>query len=175
MRLDVVGVPVEAVRVVGDQDLRAYLPDDPDQQPGRLVEVGAPERPRVVVGRQAHHAGVPVPPGAAEEPLVGHAECGAGGGQLADAVPAELVGMGGFELGQLGDVDLPLLAQRAGDEGDVCAGRGVPGHRRAGADRLVVRVRVDEQDPASWEGHADTLYAARGGPFGRVRGGGAAS
>ena len=52
VRLDVVGVAVEAVRVVGDQHLRADLADHLEQLPGGLVEVGAPERARVLVGRR---------------------------------------------------------------------------------------------------------------------------
>ena len=143
-----VRVPVEAVRVVGDQHLRAYLPHDLHQQPGRGVHIGAPEGSRVVVRRGAHHAGVPVPSGPAEEPVVGHAHRGAGRLQLGDPVPAELVGLVGGEPGQLRNEDLTLLAEGAGHQGDVCPGGGVVGHGGAGADRLVVRVRVHENHPS---------------------------
>ncbi len=51
--LDVVGVAVAAVLVVGDDDLGPDLTDDLEQQRGRGVDVGLPERARVVVGRPA--------------------------------------------------------------------------------------------------------------------------
>ena len=73
VRLDVVRVAVAAVLVVGDQHLRAHLAHDRDQLPGRLVEVGPPEGAGRVVLRQAHHAAVPPPARAAEEPVVGDA------------------------------------------------------------------------------------------------------
>ena len=80
--------------------------------------------------------------------MVAHAQRLAGGGQLADAVLAQAVLAVGGQVLQLGDEDLALLAQRARDEGDGDALGGVLRHRRAGADRLVVRVRVDQQQPA---------------------------
>jgi hypothetical protein len=59
-------------------------------------------------------------------------------------------------------VDLALLAEGAGDERDVVPGGGVAGHRGAGADRLVVRVGVHEQDPAGrLNNHAATLRTRR--------------
>ena len=163
VRLDVVGVAVEAVRVVRDEHLRAYLSHDLHQVPGGLVEVGLPEGPGVLVGREPHHPGVAVAAGAAEEAVVGDAERGARGGQLGDAVPAELVGLGGGELGQRRHVDLALLAERAGHQRDVRAVGGVVGHRRAGADRLVVGVRVDQQQAAvgqhRHDGHSNRRFS----------------
>ena len=65
--LDVVGVPVEAVRVVGHDDVRLVLLDQLGQ-PGRgLLDGRRPERPRRVVGRPAGHSGV----GVAEQLQVG--------------------------------------------------------------------------------------------------------
>lgn len=102
----------------------------------------------MLVGGEAHHAGVAVTAGAAEEAVVGDAERGAGGGQLGDPPTAELVGLGRGELGERRHVDLALLAEGAGHQGDVSAGGGVVRHRRAGADGLVVGVRVDQQEAA---------------------------
>jgi hypothetical protein len=156
--LDVVGVAVEAVLVVADENLRAYLADHVEQQPGRRVQVGLPERARVAVGGGTHHARVAVPAGAAEEPVIRHAECLAGGLQLGQPVPAELVRLGRRELGQRRHVYLALLAERAGDQRDVGAGGGVVGHGRAGTDGLVVRMGVHEHDPPGLaDSHRHTL------------------
>jgi hypothetical protein len=143
--LDVVGVPVEAVLVVRDHDLRPGLPHHLDQIRGGLVKIGAPERARVVVGGQPHHPGVAVTPRAAQESHVAHAQRGARGPQLGDPVAAQLVGVGRGEQGELGDVDLALFAQRARHQRDLVAQRRVVRHRRAGADRLVVRMGVHQQ------------------------------
>src|SRR5690606_5738361 len=113
---------------------------------GGLVDVGAPEAPGVVVGGSAHHAGVPVAPGAAEEAVVGDPQGGARGGELGDPVAAELVGLVGGETRQGRDVNLALLAQRAGHQGDVHPGGRVVRHGGAGPDRLVVRMGVNQQD-----------------------------
>ncbi len=43
--LDVVGVPVPAVRVVGDEHLRAQLADHRDEVGGGLVDVGGQKAP----------------------------------------------------------------------------------------------------------------------------------
>src|SRR5262249_4088725 len=115
-------------------------------QPGGEVEIGLPERAGVFVGGQAHHPGVPEPAGAAEETMIAHAEGRARGVELADAVPTELVSLDGGEPGQGRHVDLALLTEGAGDERHVGSGGRVAGHRRPGADRLVVGVRVHEQD-----------------------------
>ena len=68
--------------------------------------------------------------------------------QLADPVAAELVGLVGGQLRELGHEDLALLAQRAGEQGDRGPLGDVPGHRGAVVDRLVVRVGVHEQQAA---------------------------
>jgi hypothetical protein len=70
VRLDVVGVAVAAVLVVGHQHLRAHLADDGHGVRHGLVEVRVPERPRVFVGGRAHHPRVAVTPRATEEPDV---------------------------------------------------------------------------------------------------------
>ena len=61
----------------------------------------------------------------------------------------ELVVLVGGEVRELGDEDLALLAERAGDERDVGALGDVLRHRGAVADRLVVGVGVHEQQPAA--------------------------
>ena len=68
--------------------------------------------------------------------------------QLPDPVAAELVGLVGGQLGQLGDEDLALLTQRAGEQGDRGPLGDVPGHRGPVVDRLVVGMGVHEQQAA---------------------------
>ncbi len=92
VRLDVIRMPVEAIRVVGNDHVGRDLADDRRQRGRGLVQVRLPEAARVVVVRQAHHPRVPPAPGFAEEPVVGHPERLARPCQLADAVFAELVG-----------------------------------------------------------------------------------
>ncbi len=142
MRLDVVRVAVEAVGVVGHDHVGAYLVDDRFQLGGGLVHVGLPEAARVVVVRQPHHPGIAPSPGAAEEPVVGHAQRLAGGLELPDPVLAQLVRQ---EVPQRGRDDLAKLAERAGHERHPGAFGRVLGHRRPGPDRLVIRVRVHQQ------------------------------
>ena len=143
--LDVVGVPVEPVGVVGHDRVGLDLVDDLGERGRRLVDVRLPEAARVVVVRQAHHPRVAVPALAAEEPVVGDAERRARAVKLGDPVLAELVGQ---QVAQVGRDDLAHLAERAGDQRDPRALGGVPGHGGAGEDRLVVRVRVHEQQAA---------------------------
>ena len=112
---------------------------------GRLLDRRLPEAARVVVVRQAHHPRVAVLALAAEEPVVLDAERPAGAVQLDDPVLAELVRE---QVAQVGRDDLAELAERAGHQRDAGALGGVLGHRRPGADRLVVRVRVHQQQAA---------------------------
>ena len=138
-------MPVEPVRVVGHDHVGRDLLDDLGERGRRLLDVGLPEAARVVVVRQAHHPRVAVPALAAEEAVVRDAERRAGAVELDDPVLAELVGK---QVAQVGRDDLTELAERAGHQRDPRALRGVLGHRGAGADRLVVRVRVHEQQAA---------------------------
>ena len=142
VRLDVIRVTVEAVGVVGHDGVGRDLLDDLDQVGGGLLDRRLPEAARVVVVGQAHHPRVPVLALAAEEPVVLDAERPAGAVELDDPVLAELVGQ---QMAQIGRDDLPELAQRAGHERDPGPLGGVLGHRRPGPDRLVVRVRVHQQ------------------------------
>ena len=67
------------------------------------------------------------------------------GGQLADAVPAQLVGGIDRQLGiPLAD-DFAFFAEGAGHHVDVGAVGGVVRNGAAGCQRFVVRVGVDEQ------------------------------
>ena len=61
MSLDVVGVSVEAVLVVGHDDLGTLLPQNRGHALGRLAHGRRPERVGVVVLGPAHHARVAVP------------------------------------------------------------------------------------------------------------------
>src|SRR5208283_6248292 len=108
-----------------------------EESAGGLVHISPPEAARVVVGLGAHHARGTPPPGGAEEPVVGHAELGAGGGQLADAVLAEPVFGLRSQVRQRWRDYFSQLAERAGDERDPRALGSVLGDRRPGADRLV--------------------------------------
>ena len=79
--------------------------------------------------------------------MVAHAERGAGGVQLADPVGPELILGVGAEVGERGRDDLAPLTERAGDQGDLHAFGGVPGHGGSGADRFVVGMGVHQQQP----------------------------
>jgi hypothetical protein len=109
---------------------------------GGLVDVGLPEAGGVVVVGQAHHPGVAVASGAAEQAEVLDAELGHGGGEL----PAAVLAQGGAgQVRELRRDHLAAFAEGAGDQGDVGTLGRVPGHGRAVVDRLVVRVRVHQQ------------------------------
>lgn len=77
--------------------------------------------------------------------MVGDAEFGHGGGQLPDAVGAEGVVAVGCQVGEPGRDDLALLTEGAGHQRDVGTLGRVLGHGDAVVDRLVVRVRVHEE------------------------------
>src|SRR5690606_29372429 len=147
VRLDVVGVPVVAPLVVGDEHVGADLPDHRDEVERGGLDVGPPEAAGVVVGRGPHHAGVPVASRAAQKAVVADAERRARLPQFPDPVLPETVLLVGRQVTQVLGDDLALLTQRAGDQTDVGALGGVFGHGRPGPDGLVVRMGMDEQDP----------------------------
>ena len=64
--------------------------------------------------------------------------------ELVHPPPTELVCFVGGDAGKRRHQDFALFAERAGDQGDVHALRGVHGHGRARTDRLVVGMRMDE-------------------------------
>ncbi len=73
VRLDVIGVAVSAVLVVGDKHLWPDLTHDSHQSSGGLGQVGAPKRTGCVVRRRTHHAAVAPPAGPPKEAVVGDA------------------------------------------------------------------------------------------------------
>ncbi len=96
------------------------------------------------------------PAGAAEEPVIGHAERRAGRGKLADpALTEPAVGVPG-QVRELGRDDLAKLSQRAGNKGDRRALGCVLRHRGARADRFVVGMGVHKQEAATVAGFAHT-------------------
>ena len=105
--------------------------------------------------RRAHHPAVAPPPGAAEEAVVGDAERRAWRAASSPIrYPPSWSARSAASCSSSGHQHLALLAQRAGEQRDVGALGDVARHRRAGADRLVVRVGVHEQqrgrrEPAS--------------------------
>jgi hypothetical protein len=110
--------------------------------------------------------------GAAEEPVIGDPERGAGGGPLADPVLTEPVVLVPGKVREIGRDDLAELAERAGDQGHLRAFRRVLGHRRAGPDRLVVGVGVHEQQPPAFGlVHAVRIARRRSIPPARARAG----
>ena len=139
--LDVVGMPVPAVAVIGDDNVRAEAADVGDDPAHRLVEVGPPERPRRVVGLGPGHPRV----AELQEVDLGDPQDLAGPAQLgfADLLEpgTDLVLVGGV----LGVEDGRHLAVGAADHrgGDTAirAEREQPAH----GDGLVVRMGVDGQ------------------------------
>jgi len=145
MGLDVIRMAVATEVVVGHHDLRAHLADHRDQFARGNQQVRAPEALGAIVRGRAHHARVAEPTGPAQQPPVRHAQLGHRVGQLGLAMLAERVLLVGSQVRELGKEDLALLAERAGDEGDLGALRHVLRHRRTGADALVVGVGMDQQ------------------------------
>lgn len=105
-----------------------------------------------------HHPGVAEPAGAAQEAVVGDTQFLHGGAQLTRPVRAESTVTVGGEMGEFGRDDLTLLAEGAGHQRHLGALGRVPGHGRAVVDRLVVRMRVhQEQTPVGQFRHGPTL------------------
>ena len=137
VHLDVIGVAVVAVLVVDREHVGVLLLEDAGQ-PGRgLVDVGARERARRVVGRLAGHAGVDV----VEELDPVDAEDVGGRVQLGDAPLDELLARR-----EGGGVVLAELALRRRDEHHSVAVALGARHRAARGDRLVVGVGVKQNE-----------------------------
>ena len=130
-------MPVAAEVVVGGDDIGLVATDEPDETAGGLVEVGLPERARIVIAGATHHVRVVV----AEVLPLGDAQHAHGPFQLdGPHLPEAPVVLRGV---QLGDHDLAHLAAGAGDEDDATTlGDGLR-HRAAGPDGLVVGVGMD--------------------------------
>ena len=157
---DVVGVTVAAVVVVAHHGRGADPGDDGRDVGGDLAGVGGaqgirgevgegdgsvlpPRHPRVDVapGVPTDHAG----PGVAEEAVVGDTEDRHGMRDLGLAVGRDGERMSG-EVLQVGGDDLPALAAGAGEHRDRGAAIEQGGDSPARGDRLVVGVRVHEED-----------------------------
>jgi dipeptidyl-peptidase-4 len=152
VRLNVIGMTVSTEVVVGDEHLRAHLADDPHKLARCLEQVGAPECTLAIIGGGARHARIPIPAGTTEQAPVGHAQDAHCLRELTLAVLAEPVLLIRGQVLQAGHQHLALFAEGARHEGHPHPGIDVAGHDRSRADRLVVGVGVDEQDPAV--GHA---------------------
>ena len=99
---------------------------------------------------------------AAEPAVVGDPERLHRVGDLAAPVVAELVLLVGGQVHQLGDQDLAHLTGGAGHQRDPASLGDVARHRGALADRLVVRVSVDEEQAlVGAVGHASSLGEER--------------
>lgn len=110
----------------------------------------------------ARHPGVAEAAGAAQEPVVGDPELPHRGGEFADAVVAEAALTVRGEMREVRRDDLALLAEGARHQGDVCPLGRVPGHGGAVVDRLVVGVRVHQEQTAGGKVlHGTTLRAGR--------------
>ena len=134
VHLDVVGVAVAAVVVVGRDDVGLLLAEDHRQAGGSLVERGLRERPGHLAGRRAHHPRVHV---AEELDPVDAQE------------PGRLVGLGGaadrqgLAVVQHARHGLAVLAPRRDHEHHPVPEGLRLGHRPGGRDGLVVGVRVE--------------------------------
>ena len=128
VHLDVVGVAVAAVLVVGGEDIGVLVVEDGGQARRGLVDVGLPEARRVVVGGLARHPRVPV----AEVLVARHPEDLAGGGQLDGAALGQGLAGGEEPFG-----DLAQLAPCGGHQHDPVAlgGHAGPSSRRSGSPR----------------------------------------
>jgi hypothetical protein len=74
-----VGMPVETVRVVSHRHLRLYLVNQCRKLVRGFVQICVTKVTRIIT---ASRAGIPPPAGGAQEPVLGHAELGAGGLQF---------------------------------------------------------------------------------------------
>ena len=133
--LDMVGVAVVPVFVVGGEDLRVLGPQDGGQTGGRLLDIGLPEAARRVVGVFAFHPGVAV----AQVFVTGHAQNGAGGSELQGSPLFQ-----GLALVEEPVGDFTELSAGGGDEDDPVTGGGHLGHGAGGGDGLVVGVGMEE-------------------------------
>src|SRR5438445_4047620 len=135
--LDVIGVSVNAVLRIRDDDVRALLADEYRELRRRVLELGLMERAWVLVVRAVDHSRVSI---AEELQPVDFEDFRRGfqllGPDLAQARP-------GRRLVHV--VDLAHLAARGRDEDDAMAVRLRFQHHPARRDCLVVRMRVHEQ------------------------------
>lgn len=108
-------MPVSAVGVVGDDNVRAQPANDVDQRPDRLAFVGVDEA-LAAPPLGALHSGVAPASRTAEIGGLTDTQCPQRRGEFADAVAAELVGPVEREFGPAIADDFALFAQRAGHD-----------------------------------------------------------
>ena len=135
---------VAALRIVGDDDVWAQLPDDRDEFADSLAHIGV-DKPLPVPRRGSLHARIAPASRAAEKYRLVDAEGFKRRGQFADAVAAQLVGaVDSKVLISLTD-DLAFFAEGAGDDVHVSAVSDVMRNGSTGCQRFIVRMGVDEQ------------------------------
>ncbi len=148
--LHVVRVPVSTVLVVRDDDVGSDVGDDVHDEGGRLVRIRRREGVLPGRGRRSDHARVTVE---RETPVVGaehvhrRPDPAQSARELAVAVRTQGVVGCTFERRESRGDDLALLTQGAGQHVHVVAARHVVSHGDAARQRLVVGVRVDEEQP----------------------------
>ena len=135
---------VAALRIVGDDDVWAQLPDDRDEFADSLAHIGVDE-PLPVPRRGSLHSRIAPPARSAEEMRFADAEGVQRRGQFADAVAAQLVGGVDSKVRISLTDDLAFFAEGAGDDVHVGAASGVMRNGSTGCQCFVVRVGVDEQ------------------------------
>src|ERR1019366_5175638 len=159
--LDVVGVPVAAVAVIGDDNVGAEAADVGDDPAHRLIEVGPPERLRRVVGLGPGHPRVAEP----EEVDLGDPQDLAGPAQLGFADLLEpgpdLVLLGGV----LGVEDGRHLAVGAADHRGGDPAIRAEGEQPTHGDGLVVRMGVDGQQTEPGDVALGVLHGVAGRTF----------
>ncbi len=135
VHLDVVGVPVATVLVVGGEDVGALVVEDGGQTCGRLIDVGPPEAGRIVVGGFAGHARVAVP----EILVTAHPEDLARRSELDSASLGQGLSGGENPVGHLAQ-----FTAGGSDEHDTVPFGRHPGHRPPGLDGLIVGMGMEE-------------------------------
>lgn len=140
-----IGVAVATLRVVADDDLRPEFAHDRHERPESLLPV------MLTNARGLRAAGVPAIPsirqavGTTEWRVAAQRrECAM---QFQNSVATELIGSVDHEIGPRIADHLTLFTERARQHGDVDARAHVMGDGPAGGDALVVRVRMDQQQP----------------------------
>jgi len=122
-----------------------------------MIATSAPTASRSSAStRGAVHARVAPAAGASQIDGCGHAQRPQRGGELADAIAAELIRAIDGELGPMVADDFALLAEGAGDDAHLRPAGGVMRYGGAVGQALVVGMCVDEQQPGCF-GHGRTL------------------
>ena len=150
MRLDVVGVTVEPVLVIGHDDVGPVLADQGGKAIGRGVDRSGPERFRCVVGRPAHHSGVGVP----EQCELADAQDRAALGQFVAAHLRDRCGVVPGFTGFHAVRTVSAAAVGAHHHNRANAFGGIASQYAAGAAGLVVGMRVHGHESQRTIGHA---------------------